>query len=504
LQETSLNISSEHAYKRWTVLYIVAFCLVWWAVFSFSRHYLDSADMVENYAWGQEWQWGNNKHPPLFGWIVAAWFKLFPATDWAYYLLNELNLGVALFLMALAMRRVLSADKVLAAIVLTSLVSHFGPDSGYKYNANTAQLPFIAGFAWSMLNAAENRRPGWFIAAGFFAAAALLTKYYVLVLFLAIGMGLLISLRPRLSDLPKGLGLSVITAGLLVTPHVIWSIRHGWPSLHYMHAAHETESHATVLDAYYETIKGTFLFSALPILAWAGSLIRLPVLASHGKPVPRLGLNILLLSGGLTLVAAWVQHIEPVSSWLIPALLFLGWALLDLTPARFDPATLARRITFIGTLYLAGALAFAAWWEHRYRSLPAPPPYATPEKLANDVTRLYRETYGHPLQYAAGTFPLPYILSFYSSDHPHGLYGHDLAQSPWINPHSLKAGNKAVICGTFSVDPTGDPACADAARAMFGAPDQVSHIVYTVYDSKSKQLGHQDFTVLTWKPPLQR
>ena len=500
LRRTELILPSEQTYKRWTSFYILAFCLVWWAVFSVSRHYLDGADMVENYAWGQEWQWGNNKHPPLFGWIVAAWFSLFPTTDWAYYLLNELNFGVALFLMALAMGRVLPAEKVLAAIILTSLGSHFGPDSGYKYNANTAQLPFIAGFVWSMLHALEGRRRGWFIAAGVFGAAALLTKYYVLVLFLAIGLSLLVCLRPRLAELSKGLVLTVITAVLLVLPHVVWSFQHDWPSLHYMHVAHEVVGNATGLKAYYATILGTFLFSVVAILAWAGSLFRLPKLATQAEQKPRLGLVILVLSGGLTLLAAFVQDINPVPSWLIPALLFLGWALVDLTPARFDPATLARRIAFIGIIYLVATMAFSALWEQRYRYYPAPPPYALPQTLANDVTRLYRETYGQPLQYAAGTFPLPYILSFYSPDHPHGLYGLDLEQSPWINPQALKSGNKAVICGTLIFAAADDPSCIPAARALFGTPDQIKHLVYTVYDPKSKRLGHHDFVMLTWKP----
>ena len=482
-------------------MYIVSFCLIWWAVYSFSRHYLDGADMVENYAWGQEWQWGTNKHPPLFGWIVAAWFTLFPASDWAYYLLEELNLGVAFFLMALAMRRVLPADKVLAAIVLTTLVSHFGPDSGYKYNANTAQLPFIAGFVWSMLHALESRRRGWYIAAGVFAAAALLTKYYVLVLFLAIGLGLLGGLRQRLADLSKGVILAIITAALLVTPHVIWSFQHGWPSLNYMHDAHEMENAATGWNAYYETIKGVFLFSVVALLAWGGALIRLPARGLQHEPGPRLGLRILALSGGLTLLASWVQDIDPVSSWLIPALLFLGWALLDLTPARFDTAALARRIGIIGICYLAATMAGSIWWEKRYQAFPAPPPYALPQTLANDVTRLYHETYGQSLQYAAGTFPLPYDLSFYSADHPHGLYGLDLGHSPWIDAHALQAGNKAVICGTLSSNTPSDPKCIPAARALFGPPDQVSHFVYSVYDPKSKRLGHHEFDVLTWKPP---
>jgi 4-amino-4-deoxy-L-arabinose transferase-like glycosyltransferase len=490
----------EYPYRRWTVLYILSFCLVWWAVFSISRHYLDSADMVENYAWGREWQWGTNKHPPLFGWIVAAWFRLFPSADWAYYLLNELNLAAALWLMALAMGRVMSADKVLAAIVLTSLCTHFGPDSGYKYNANTAQLPFVAGFLWSMLRALESRRFFWFIVAGVFGAAALLTKYYALVLFLAIGLGLLISLRPSLLEFLKGSALAAATALMLISPHILWSIQHGWPSLHYMHAAHEGTDQASGLMAYMVAVSGAVLFSGIALLTWAGSLYRLPRTAPAGEKRPRLGLSILVLSMLLTLMAAWVQGMDPVSSWLIPALLFLGWALIDLTPKNIHTVKFVRRLIVAGITYLVVALLVAMLWEERYRSYPAPPPYALSKTLAEDVTRDYRNTYGQPIQFVAGTFPLPYDLAFYSPDHPHGLYGLDLAQSPWIDTHALQGGNKVAVCGTDRFGSRGDPVCMALAQGLFGKPDQVKRLDYPVYDPKAKRIGHQVFEMLSWKP----
>lgn len=455
--------------------------------------------MVENYAWGMEWQWGNNKHPPLFGWIVAAWFLLFPTTDWAYYLLNELNLGVALVLLVPAMRRVLPAEKVLAAIILTLLGSHFGPDSGFKYNANTALLPFVAGFVWSMLHAVENRRPVWFVIAGVFAGAALLTKYYALVLFLAIGLALLISLRPPLAGFMKGCVLCALTAAFLVSPHVFWSIKHAWPSLHYMHVAHEAVNEATGLDAYVVAITGVILFSATSLLVWGASLIRLPALpALASSPKPKPGLSILMLSLIVTLLAAWGQHINPVSSWFIPALLFLGWALVDLTPVKYDSSVFTRRVSTVGIIYLAVSLIVALAWEVRYRAYPAPPTYALPQMLANDVTLFYRQTYGQSIQFVAGTFPLPYILSFYSSDHPHGMYGLDLAQSPWIDARALKAGNKVVVCGTLRFSAPDDTACIPSAQALFGEPDRVKRIDYTVYDPKSKRLGLQSFDVLAW------
>src|SRR5438876_4781462 len=44
-------------------------------------------DVAETFAWGQQFQFGDGKHPPLSGWIAGLWFKLFPVKDWPTYAL---------------------------------------------------------------------------------------------------------------------------------------------------------------------------------------------------------------------------------------------------------------------------------------------------------------------------------------------------------------------------------------------------------------------------------
>src|SRR5476649_445724 len=53
-------------------------------------------DVAEAYAWGQKFQFGYGKHPPLSGWIAGLWFTFFPVTDWATYALAMTTLGIGL------------------------------------------------------------------------------------------------------------------------------------------------------------------------------------------------------------------------------------------------------------------------------------------------------------------------------------------------------------------------------------------------------------------------
>ncbi len=51
-------------------------------------------DVAEAFAWGQKFQLGYGKHPPLSGWVAGLWFRVFPVADWATYALAMATLGV--------------------------------------------------------------------------------------------------------------------------------------------------------------------------------------------------------------------------------------------------------------------------------------------------------------------------------------------------------------------------------------------------------------------------
>lgn len=492
---------TDTQHKRATLLYILVFCLAWWGIYLLGRHGLDGRDMVEAYAWGQEWQWGTNKHPPMSGWIVAAWFTLMPTTEAMFYLLNQVNLALALGLLALAMRSFLRWDQILLAIVLTSLGTHFGPDQGFKYNVNTAMLPFVAGFAWSLLRGLSDTRMRWFVVAGAFAAGALLSKYFALVMIAAIGLGVVAMVRPPLAALCKAASVAGLTSALLCAPHVWWSVRHGWPSLHYMHSSHPVNAATSSLTAYAVTVGDYIHFSGLAIVVWVLALwrARRPAALVLARP-PALGLAVLALCLCLTLLAAWAQNLVPISAWLIPAFLFVGWAMVDLTPVSFDTRIVARRSCVAALVYLLIAGAAAAIIGQQYRGQSAGMPDGLAPMLARDVTAAYRQAYGQGIGYVAGSFPLPYNLAFYAPEHPHAMAGLDLAQSPWIDPQAIRQGNHVAVCGTLTFAPANDPGCADAARQLFGTPDQGRQLAYAIHDPKSGRDSQQTYQLLMWKP----
>src|SRR4051812_44619844 len=62
-------------------------------------------DVAEAFAWGQKFQFGYGKHPPLAGWVAGLWFKCFSVADWSTYALAMTTLGCGLVICWLAALR---------------------------------------------------------------------------------------------------------------------------------------------------------------------------------------------------------------------------------------------------------------------------------------------------------------------------------------------------------------------------------------------------------------
>src|SRR5215470_7771644 len=62
-------------------------------------------DVAEAFAWGQKFQLGYGKHPPLSGWVAGLWFRFLPARDWATYALAMTVVAAGLVISWLIARR---------------------------------------------------------------------------------------------------------------------------------------------------------------------------------------------------------------------------------------------------------------------------------------------------------------------------------------------------------------------------------------------------------------
>src|SRR6476620_4690541 len=178
-------------------------------------------DVAEAFAWGQKFQLGYGKHPPLSGWIAGLWFRIFPVTDWATYALAMAVIGCGLVISWLIALRVVDRRRAFFVVVMLALYPIFN-FKGFKYNPDVLQLVTLPLVVLAYLNAFEKRsvRSGFWL--GLAGALALLTKYWVLTMIGAIGLAALIH-PDRVKFLRSPAPWAAIaTLVLAMIPHLVW------------------------------------------------------------------------------------------------------------------------------------------------------------------------------------------------------------------------------------------------------------------------------------------
>src|SRR6266478_6163995 len=191
----------ERARNRKTSLWLVISFAVFHAVlWTFILINLKAAqdvhmDVAEAFAWGQKFQLGYGKHPPLSGWIEGLWFKFFPVADWATYALAMTTLGAGLVISWFIALRVVDRRRAFFVVVTLALYPIFN-FKGFKYNPDLLQLVTLPLLVLAYLDAFEKRSWRSGIWLGLAGALALMTKYWVLTMIGAIGLAALVLAWP--------------------------------------------------------------------------------------------------------------------------------------------------------------------------------------------------------------------------------------------------------------------------------------------------------------------
>src|ERR1700676_61161 len=178
-------------------------------------------DVAEAFAWGQKFQFGYGKHPPLAGWVAGVWFRIFPVANWAAYALAMATLGCGLVICWLVALRVVDRRRAFFVVVVLALYPIFN-FKGFKYNPDLLQLVTLPLVVLAFLHAFEKRSWQSGLWLGLAGALALMTKYWVLTMIGAIGIAALIH-PDRLKFLSSPAPwVAIATLVIAMIPHLIW------------------------------------------------------------------------------------------------------------------------------------------------------------------------------------------------------------------------------------------------------------------------------------------
>ncbi len=406
-------------------------------------------DILEAYAWGREFQLGYHKHGPFWAWIAGIWFLVFPATNTSFVVLEALNAALGL-LGAWRLNGLFVKGWQRHAATLLLTLTPFYTYMAYKYNAN---IIFISLWPWALfyfvrsLDRMTLRDAALF---GVFAAAAMLSKYYAVVLLLTCALSLAVHPNGRkylFSALPWA---AAATFSILFLPHLVWVLSNGAPTVAY--ALNVTgQGWLELLRAagrfLLENGAGHILAAAAIAVAWFASKDA-PVRADSGA-LPqgrRRFLAVLVLAPpALTILFAlgFRLVIDPAAgAGVFPlAPLFLMQYAAPLDSWRcFRIAGLAA----IAVLFIAVASAPV---ERAVLIGKGGGSVALPyRELAQQAAVLWHAEAGTPLRYVACRPPYAYAISFYSADHPSSFTNLSYGEAPWVTPAKLKQYGLLIVC----------------------------------------------------------
>jgi 4-amino-4-deoxy-L-arabinose transferase-like glycosyltransferase len=396
-------------------------------------------DVAEAFAWGQKFQLGYGKHPPLSGWVAGVWFRIFPVADWATYALAMATLGSGLVICWLISLRVVDRRRAFFVVVMLALYPIFN-FKGFKYNPDLLQLVTLPLVVLAYLNAFEKRsvRSGLWL--GLAGALALMTKYWALTVIGAIGLAALAHpdrLRFLGSPAPRVAFLTLVVA---MIPHLVWLKEVDFMPLVFVGSTYSLSSRAEsaqlVLGYVGHNLALLLVPVALASLAsawvppWWATLMRQPLElvtrvwargANAGVNLSQ-ALNVWIIQivvavgpplGGL-IFTVYVK-----SDWGIPLFFLTPLALVAIPSLRLQK----RALFNIAAIWLAVTLTVLALSPYiAARGMAVNPNaasgYGARSELAHELTEAWHTRFHSRWAVVAGTTEVGEPMTFYSPDHP--------------------------------------------------------------------------------------
>src|SRR6478736_377994 len=302
-------------------------------------------DVAEAFAWGQKFQLGYGKHPPLSGWVAGLWFQLFPAANWATYALAMTTVSVGLVLCWLIALRVVDRRRAFFVVVMLALYPIFN-FKGFKYNPDLLQLVTLPLVVLAYLDAFEKRSIKSGLWLGLAGALALMTKYWVLTMIGAVGLAALIHpgrLQFLRSPTPW---VAIATLVVAMLPHLMWLKQVDFVPLTYAGDTYSLTDRTMIDDLALGYVKHNLALLALPVVLGAIALLwrpfRLtpfPFLARGANASVNMSqaLNVWIAQAIVAVgppLGALIFHVYIKTDWGIPLFFLLPLALIAIPSVR--------------------------------------------------------------------------------------------------------------------------------------------------------------------------
>ena len=430
----------------WLALHLAGWSLVPWL----SNHSLH-LDTIEALAWGSEWEWGYDKHPPLSAWAAEVFGTGFG--DWGLYFLSQLcvvlaGLGVWMLGTELGVRR----PACLLGVILLDAVYYYQYATP-EFNVNILQIPFWSWGWWAGFRAVRTGSwLGW-IGLGLAVGLGALAKYLAVLLVVPFLLALLERGELWQQLRRPGLYVAGLVSILVFLPHLNWMRNHDWITISYgLHRA-EGEGMSWWLSRIWYPVE--FLLPQLVFLlplAVIAFLCRPPRPGPDGdgpggrpKGLASLSLGGLGLIVFLTIAFGW----RPVMMWAVPMPIAAG---LWVAARWIDDGRAVRAAALALGAGVAGLLAYGIVYggSPLFRAKPHRVNYDG-RSLAREIEAQWADAHSGPLRFVIGSEWLGGLVAWYGKDRPSVVIEGDLSRASYVSEEDLRA-QGAMVVWLISID----------------------------------------------------
>ena len=194
-------------------------------------------DMVEMLFWGQQWQLGYHKHPPLPAWITAGAWSLGGNHPWLIYLVSQLTVVTTFWAVWQFAREQLSPNAALCSVLVLE-GCYYCTFMINDVNNTIVTRPFWALAVLFLYRAivreqASARNMNWLLA-GVSIGLGMLSKYYIGILVLSMLCIAILFAKARKHLSKAGPWITTVVALAIFAPHAVWIFDNDFVTFQYV------------------------------------------------------------------------------------------------------------------------------------------------------------------------------------------------------------------------------------------------------------------------------
>jgi len=357
-----MNIYKTNINKLFYI-FLVIHLFVWTLIPALTNQNLP-LDTIEALAWGSNLDWGFNKHPPASAFFVEIFYQIFGSNDWAYYLLSQIFVIFAFFIIWKFSYEFLGNKNLSLFSVLLLEAIYFYNFTSPEFNVNVCQLPFwtlTVYYSWKLFSK-KNIDIKDCILLGAFAAFGFLSKYLFIYLLISIDLlffYLIFIIKDKKYDFNYLIPLIVFV--ILLIPHIIWLINNDYITITYgLHRAGLSEPN------FIDHLKYPLIFLAKQIAIlipffilslFIVSKFKFSLKFTDKKLLFLLAINIVPII--FMLLTSLVLGVKIRTMWMTPFYLFFGTLLIYIFQKQINLKKVKNFYTAFIFLFLLSPIIYA-------------------------------------------------------------------------------------------------------------------------------------------------